>query len=404
MKPTRDAEAASSTPAPRRVLFVAGRTHVPNGVVPPHGSGAHVAATRAGLQAHFDVVSILGPPPAEVGNMRSRARRFVPGWLRGLRQDVLVLAAERRLAAQAFQAVSEAPPDAVYERSEYLSFAGLRVARRLGVPYVLEVDGLVTDDVRTQYRSPVEPLGRRVERVKQRHAASIVVESPGMAAALEQRGADPAKIVVAPNALPADRVRSAPRAIRADRAVVGWIGHLMPWYVDAISLLVEVAPRVIEAVPNVRFEIVAGGPGLATLQALVAERGLTERFRLRGAVPYEQVPSVLEELDVGVIPALFDYQLPVKLVEMGGAGLPVVAPATTSLDGLLARGVEYEAFEPGDVDGLVRALVRVCGDPAVRDRLGRALLEAVRTRFTWPVVSEQLAGAVRRACAAPSAT
>ena len=382
----------------RRVLFVAGRTHLPDGSIPPHGSGAHVAATRAGLERHFTVAALLGTPGAAGGGSAgSRLRRVVPGRIRGLRQDVLLLAHELRLARRALRSARELHADAVYERSEYLSFAGLAVARRLRLPYVLEVDGLVEDDVRTQYRSLAEPLGPLVERLKRRRAAAIVVESPGMAAALERRGTDSAKLVIAPNALPAERVRAEPRAARSGPVTIGWIGHLMPWYVDALALLVRVAPCVLEAAPDTRFEIVAGGPGLPEIQALVDAGGLAPRFMLRGPVPYEQVPAVLEDFDVGVIPALFDYQFPVKLVELGGAGLPVVAPSTSSVDGLLARGVEYEPFSPGDPDDLARALVRLATDAARREELGRALREAVRTRFTWPVVSDRLAAAVERA-------
>src|SRR5262245_30094333 len=107
-----------------RVLFLA--QHVVLDEVAPNGSGAHAAATLAGLRAHYDVHA-LGAA-ATLGGGSSRRRLRVPRLVSGARQDLRAIAADRRFAARALEAAGVFAPDVVYERSEYFSTAGLRVS------------------------------------------------------------------------------------------------------------------------------------------------------------------------------------------------------------------------------------------------------------------------------------
>jgi glycosyltransferase involved in cell wall biosynthesis len=378
-----------------RVLFLAQHVTRPDDVVPPHGSGSHAAATLAGLRQHHDVLALFADGSgAGDSHARRAARRLVPGWLRALRHDLRALRADRRFASRAAAAAREFRPDVVYARSEYLCLDGVRVARRLGVPLVLEVNGLLAQDVRSMYRSPLEPLGAALERYKHRRAGAIVTVSPGLAELLEDHGADRRKVAVVPNSVSPQRVRRRPASAR-EPVVVGWIGHLMQWHVEALELLIDASP----AVPGISFLIIGGGPGLDDLEARARAAGVAGRFRFLGAVPYDEVPERLEEIDVGVIPAVFEYAFPVKLVEFGAAGIPVVAPRSESLDAQLVPHEEYEPFTAGDGVALAEALAGLAADAERRELLGRALQRAVTERYTWDVTGRALRDIVDRVVA-----
>lgn len=380
-----------------RVLYLSQR-------VGPHlasGGGVHVAGTLAALRERFEVEALVAEDagvPVVRGAAR-RARRLVPARVRGLRHDLLLLAADRAFRARALAAARSFGPDVVYERSEYFAVAGRHVARALGVPLVLEVNGLFVEDARTMYRSLAEPLGGRLERLKHHDAAAVLTVSPGLAQRLHARGADPARTVVIPNAIDPVSVLPEPRPVDAESGVVGFVGHLMPWHRAAVELLVDVAPRLLDAAPRVSFAVVGGGPGLEELRDRAAARGLGDRFRFTGALPRAAVPGEVGRFDVGVIPAIFDYAFPVKLVEMGAAGVPVVAPQTPELDELLEPGLEYEPFAPGDVDAFVAAVRRVLAEPERRSRLGAALHAAVRERFTWNATGAALSQLIEEVAA-----
>ncbi len=378
-----------------KVLLLAEAVALPDGTVPPHGSGAHLAADLSGLRDHFDVLPIIGEASSgesAPSSSRSVARRVLPGWVRGLRQDLLALRSDRAFTKRAMTAASSFSPDVVYARSEYLGLSGVRVAKQLRIPLILEVNGLLAQDVKSMYRSPLEPLGAAVERLKHRRADAIVTVSPGLARRLENIGAPSRKLVVIPNSVSPTRVRQnlRERSTR-DVVVIGWVGHLMRWHLEALGFLIDVAPEVLRQAPQVRFLVIGGGPGIEGLETRVQFEGLTDRFRFEGIVAHEAVPERLAEVDIGVIPAVFDYALPVKLVEYGAAGIPVVAPRSASLDEQLGGADQYVGFRPADPAALTAALVRLALDPDERARLGEALRLCVQRRFTWAATGSELA-------------
>ena len=381
-----------------RVLFLAERTALVEGAVPPHGSGAHVLATLRQLESQFDVRGVFAQPAAAEGFPLRRARRFVPARLRGLRQDILFVQDDRRFLERALEEAAEFRPDVVYERNEYLAVAGVRVARTFGVPLLLEVNGLLARDMRSFYRSVGEPLAAYAERWKLRHADSVVTVSTGLGRRLVELGADPQRIAIVPNSVVDERIHGEPRPVRdTDDLVVGWVGHVMAWH--SLDVLVDAAPTVLAAAPRVRFRIVGGGGGLDALQARVRGLGLADAFEFTGQVPFEQVGAAVAQFDVGVIPAHFDYAFPVKLAEMGAAGVPVVAPRTRTFDEMLAPGVEYVPFAPGSSEDLARALGEVLADAALRARLGAALHAGVRERYSLSAVAAALNETVEAALA-----
>jgi glycosyltransferase involved in cell wall biosynthesis len=291
-------------------------------------------------------------------------------------------------------------PDVVYERSEYLSLAGVRISRRLAIPHVLEVNGRLAHDVRSQYRSPLESLGSAIERAKLRRADAIVTVSPGLAEILVELGARADRIAVIPNSLPDERVgdeRPRPTA----PLTIGWVGHLMRWHFDAVSLLIDAAPAVLEQLPETDFLIIGGGPGLEELRRRAHQKGVARQFQLVGPVPHNALPLDLARIDIGVIPEVFNYAFPVKLVELGASGAAVIAPRSKSLDRQLQAGVEYEPITPGDKAALVRTIVGLARDPERVAALGAALQQAVRTRFTWSVTGRQIAATVDGVLAGP---
>ena len=376
------------------MLFLAERTELPDGGISPHGSSVHVAATLFALRERFDVLALGAPPKAPAQAAPRILRSLIPARVRGLRRDVGFLREDRAFYARALEAARSFRPDVIYKRDEYFSLTGLRLARRLGIPYVLEVNGLLDSDARTMYRSFGEPVGAWLERVKFARADAVVVETPGLAELLEERGARRSRLFVVPNTVPDARVVAEPRMQRSGPVVIGWIGHLMAWHADSLLILADVAQRVVDEA-DVRFLIIGDGPRLDEVRDRVQELGVGAHFEFTGSVPYEDVPQALEAVDVAVIPDVFDYAFPVKLVEFGAAGIPVVMQRSASLDTLLEPFIEYLPFDRDDSDGLRVALVRIARDTELRASLASALHRAVRERYTWSITADKLEAVVR---------
>ncbi len=374
-----------------RVLFLAERVFLGDDSLPPHGSAAHATASLAALRRGFEVLPLTGGEVRETAARLGSLRAAVPRRVRGARQDLMTLRAGDVFAARAEAALRDFGPDVVYERNEYLLRAGTRLCERHRLPLVLEVNGLVDDEMRTMYRSLLEPYGARLERIKLRRAAAIVVESPGMAEALAARGAPADRLAIVPNAVPPSRLRDVPRVANPARGAIAWMGHLMPWHVEALELLLSVGPAIAREDERVHFDIFGGGPAMAEIAARAPSS-----FAFHGVVPYEQLPARLESVDIALVPDMPPHKLPVKIVEFGAAGLPLVAPRSDSLDRQLEPFVEYQPFRRRDRDSLAEAVLAVVRDGELRSRLAANLHAAVRERYTWDVTAPKLQGVVER--------
>src|SRR5947209_9677091 len=84
-----------------------------------------VAGTGAAKEA------LLTPAPP-------RLRRLVPSTLRNLRRELLERRHDGQLFAHALRAAREFRPDLIYERTSILHLTGVRLARALRLPLIVE--------------------------------------------------------------------------------------------------------------------------------------------------------------------------------------------------------------------------------------------------------------------------
>jgi glycosyltransferase involved in cell wall biosynthesis len=135
---------------------------------------------------------------------------------------------------------------------------------------------------------------------------------------------------------------------------------------------------------RLHLRLVGDGPYRERLEALTAELALAARVTFLGSRPQEEVPALLDDSDLLVLPSIVGPDgnmegLPVSLMEALAAGLPVVATRMSGVPELVRDpGTGYLA-EPSDVDSLAGALARVLDDPPeaqARAAAGRRLVEA----------------------------
>jgi glycosyltransferase involved in cell wall biosynthesis len=181
-----------------------------------------------------------------------------------------------------------------------------------------------------------------------------------------------------------------------------------------LARVIEVLRRVRRRVPGVRLLVV--GQGLfgeeEELLHLATQSGLTVTHhnsrithhvsRFKHDVVYcgwdpAALPAWFAQADVAIYP--FDDTLvnrakcAVKLLELLGAGVPVVAEAVGQNREMIRHGATGWLVESGDVAAFAGAVVRLLEDARLRERLGRAAARDVRQRFAW----ERLATMVERA-------
>lgn len=152
--------------------------------------------------------------------------------------------------------------------------------------------------------------------------------------------------------------------------VVGAVGRL-----DAMKGF-DVLLRAVSRLSDVRVVIIGEGDERSGLEQLAAEQGISNRVSLTGwdDNPRNRFPG----FDVFALPSRSEG-FPLTLVEAMFAGLPIVASRVGSVAEAVIDGETGLLVEPGDIEGLTKALTRLRDDPPLRKELGaRARLAAVQ--------------------------
>src|SRR5690606_28416140 len=116
--------------------------------------------------------------------------------------------------------------------------------------------------------------------------------------------------------------------------------------------------------------------------------GLSDKVELLGAVDHDQLPALIATATVCVVPSAASLTpnpavvYPTKLLEYMACKRAVVAPRRDTVQLVVDGGREALLFEPGDPIDLARKVLRLLGEPLLRDRIAAAGYDRVRRDFT----------------------
>lgn len=129
--------------------------------------------------------------------------------------------------------------------------------------------------------------------------------------------------------------------------------------------------------------VLAGeGPSRRQVEALIGSLGLVDRVALLGEVPHDDVPAVLERLDVFALPSTWEG-FGVSAVEASAMMLPIVASDVHGIPDVVVDGRTGLLVPPGNATALADALARLAADPALRRRMGEAGRAFVEANYRW---------------------
>ncbi len=276
--------------------------------------------------------------------------------------------------------------DLVWERSSRLHFSGLKLAKKKGVPFVLEWKDHLVD-----YRfSLFKWYALYIEKRKLKNADFIVVESTVLKNDLVRQGVLPNKVFVSLNAVNPNEFVRDPKIgvdflekynISPNHKVVGYLGSYA-FYHNTI-LLVETAALVLKEFKEVTFLLVGNGKDYKMCRDRAIELGiLNSGLIMLDGVPKEDVPWILSSVDFSVLPGSTDIICPIKIMEYMAAETLVFAP-----DYLCNREVLSSStgilFEPDNVDDLKSKLLDALYNPSKYSEIPAESRKYVENNLTW---------------------
>jgi glycosyltransferase involved in cell wall biosynthesis len=216
-----------------------------------------------------------------------------------------------------------------------------------------------------------------VVALSRQHAAYLV----------ETEGVDPGRVAIIENGVPMneygdggslDALRLEVGLDPGDRVVM-MVAALRPEKAHEVFLG---AARLLTATRrDLKFLVVGDGERRRDLEAIRSDMGLTRCVTFLGA--RRDVARLLHLADVLALPSHPVVEtLPLAVLEAMAAGVPVVASRVGSLPELIVDGHNGTLIEPGDPEGLARAIAAMVDDPVRSRAMAERARQVVATRYS----------------------
>ena len=238
-----------------------------------------------------------------------------------------------------------------------------------------------------------------------RSAHAVTAASRLLEAQAWGQGVPPTRVHYVPNGLSPQRHaawRAAPgldgRSSRADYGLDEGPVILLYTRFDVVTpgRLARVGQAIRERCPAARLLVVGSGLADEDERARVEARraGVADMFRWAGFVAFERLPATLRLADVAIYPIddtlINRAKAPMKLLEVMGLGLPVVAEAVGETREYIVEGESGLLVESGDETALAARVDALLSAPEARTRLGEGARERVWTRHAWDALVERV--------------
>jgi len=164
--------------------------------------------------------------------------------------------------------------------------------------------------------------------------------------------------------------------------------------------IIESARELSKRFANVIWLFVGDGNLADDYKEQIRNLGLTDRFRFTGLMPPDQIPLAIQSSDILVHCSLREG-LARTLPQAMLCGRPAIS---FDVDG--AREVVNDTtgrlVEPKDVNQLIEACAELIQDKTLRERLGQAGRESVKTKFAPDTMVDTIEGVYRSLVRAPA--
>lgn len=209
----------------------------------------------------------------------------------------------------------------------------------------------------------------------------VIAPSPGMRQVLERFGVT-SPIDVVPNGVdftPLQKeIKPIPRSdlgFSAEDVVFIYVGRLGPE--KNLSFLLRSFIGTTHAYGNTRLVLVGDGPERANLEDLAASKGVSDRVRFTGMIPYEDVYRYLTMADAFVTASVTEVH-PLSVIEAMACGLPVLGIQSPGVGDTVEDGETGLLAPEEDLAVFTAKMVRLVVDRAAREAMSAKTRQAAQ--------------------------
>ncbi|MDZ4817628.1 MAG: glycosyltransferase family 4 protein [Planctomycetota bacterium] len=186
-----------------------------------------------------------------------------------------------------------------------------------------------------------------------------------------------------------------PSAKSCGAPVIGFIKHLLPVY--GPDTLIDAFARVLAVRPDSRLWMVGAGPMEYELKQRALRHGIAESIQWLGAVPHQDIPALLAQMTVTVMPSRSEA-FGIAALESQAMEVPVVATNVGGIPESVADGETGILTPPNDSETLGCAILKLLNDEGLRRQLGENGRRRVESLFNWRETVDRTISYYHEAC------
>src|SRR5659263_3442 len=292
--------------------------------------------------------------------------------------------------------------DAIYARQSPFTFIPFIVSNFFKIPYFVEVNGLITDEMKMFGQSKLRiTIAKLSEKLSYKRAIKIVAVTQGIKEGIMKLYNVPEeKIVVMGNGANIDLFRpidqeKAQKELKMDKNVsyVCFVGNIAPW--QGIGYLIQAAPLILLQCPNTHFLIVGDGSMKRECMQQAKELGIDDKFIFTGSVPYVKVSLYINASDICVAPFVIKRNMkiglsPLKVFEYLACEKPIVSSEILNLEFIEKENLGI-LVKPEDPEELAKAVIKLLKDDTLREEMGKNGRKYVVKNHSWEAIGRKTA-------------
>jgi len=173
---------------------------------------------------------------------------------------------------------------------------------------------------------------------------------------------------------------------RADGRFVMMYPGTLNWH-QGLDVAIRAFAKVVDQEPNAELHIYGEGPTKSMLVDITKQLGLDGRVVFCDAVPSHDIPEIMSQADLAVVPkraeSFGNEAVSTKVLAFMALGVPVLK-SRTKVGTYYHNESRVKFFESENVDDLARCMLLLIRDPQLRNRLVSNASEYVKEN-NWPV-------------------
>ena len=155
-----------------------------------------------------------------------------------------------------------------------------------------------------------------------------------------------------------------------------------------VQILLDAAPKVINACPDTKFIIVGTGYYMEELKEQAYKLGINNQINFLGYVDDNELKKLYNIADVVCIPSLYE-PFGIVALEAMAAKVPVVTSDTGGLRDFVQNMVNGITTYAGDSGSLAWGLLEVLRNPQLAKNIVDEAFARVSKIYNWKVIAQQ---------------